>query len=53
MRRLPHTDLVVSELCLGTMMFGEQVSQAQAFAQLDKATQDYGINFIVSEMYWW
>jgi aryl-alcohol dehydrogenase-like predicted oxidoreductase len=48
MRKLPGTDLVVSELCLGTMTFGEQTSKEQAFLQLDKATKDYGINFIVS-----
>jgi len=46
MRRLPHSDLVVSELCLGTMTFGEQISKKDAFSQLDKATKDYGINII-------
>jgi aryl-alcohol dehydrogenase-like predicted oxidoreductase len=46
MRRLPHTDLVVSELCLGTMMFGDQVPQQDAFKQLDRATGEFGINFI-------
>ena len=46
MRKLPGTDLTVSELCLGTMTMGEQVSLADSIAQMDKATQDYGINFI-------
>lgn len=46
MRTLPHSDLLVSELALGTMMFGDQVSQSDAFAQLSAATKDYGINFI-------
>lgn len=46
MRKLPHSDLVVSELCLGTMTFGEQISKNDAFSQLDKATKEYGINFI-------
>jgi aryl-alcohol dehydrogenase-like predicted oxidoreductase len=46
MRKLPSSDLVVSELCLGTMTFGEQVSQEDAFRQLDVATKEYGINFL-------
>ena len=48
MKRLPHSDLIVSELCLGTMMFGEQLTKEQAFEQLDAATSRYGINFLVS-----
>jgi len=48
MRQLPNSDIVVSELCLGTMMFGEQVSKEGAMAQLDAATGDHGINFIDS-----
>lgn len=48
MRKLPHSDLIVSELCLGTMNFGDQVRKADAIDILDKATKDYGINFIVS-----
>ena len=32
---LPSTDLVVSEVCLGTMTWGEQNSEADAHAQLD------------------
>ena len=42
-----NTDIIVSEICLGTMTFGEQVSKELAFAQLDMATKEYGINFIV------
>ena len=34
---LPGTDLVVSEVCLGTMTWGEQNSEADAHAQLDRA----------------
>ena len=45
-RKIPHTDIVVSELCLGTMMFGDQVSKAQATEQLDLAVKTYGLNFI-------
>jgi aryl-alcohol dehydrogenase-like predicted oxidoreductase len=46
MRKLPSTDLIVSELCLGTMTYGEQNSKDEAFQQLDVATKEYGINFI-------
>lgn len=50
-RRLPGTDLEVSAVCLGTMTFGEQNTEAQAFAQLDMAL-DAGVNFIdTAEMY--
>jgi len=50
-RPLGPTDIEVSELCLGTMTFGEQNSEADAFAQLDRAVAA-GINFIdTAEMY--
>ncbi|MEW6764981.1 MAG: NADP(H)-dependent aldo-keto reductase [Pseudomonadota bacterium] len=50
-RPLGTTDLRVSELCLGTMTFGEQNSEAEAHAQLDLAVA-HGVNFIdVAEMY--
>jgi aryl-alcohol dehydrogenase-like predicted oxidoreductase len=50
-RPLGRTDISVSELCLGTMTFGEQNSEADAFAQLDRAVAA-GINFIdTAEMY--
>ncbi|QGS61111.1 NADP(H)-dependent aldo-keto reductase [Shewanella algae] len=50
-RRIPHSTLEVSKLCLGTMTWGEQNSQADAFAQLDMALAK-GINFIdTAEMY--
>ncbi|HGX92583.1 MAG TPA: NADP(H)-dependent aldo-keto reductase [Candidatus Tenderia sp.] len=50
-RRLGRTDLNVSSLCLGTMTFGEQNSEADAHAQLDYALAA-GINFIdTAEMY--
>jgi aryl-alcohol dehydrogenase (NADP+) len=50
-RTLPGTQLSVSEVCLGTMTWGEQNSEAEAHAQLDYAiAQD--INFIdTAEMY--
>ncbi|GIU47320.1 NADP(H)-dependent aldo-keto reductase [Shewanella algidipiscicola] len=50
-RRLPHSNLDVSQLCLGTMTWGEQNTQSEAFAQLDYAIGE-GINFIdTAEMY--
>lgn len=48
---LGSTDLQVSSLCLGTMTWGEQNSEADAHAQLDFAIA-HGINFIdAAEMY--
>jgi len=50
-RPLSNTGLKVSALCLGTMTFGEQNSEREAFEQLDMAL-DAGINFIdTAEMY--
>lgn len=49
--RLGQSDLLVSELCLGSMTFGEQNSEADAHRQLDEAVSR-GINFIdTAEMY--
>lgn len=49
--QLGHSDLRVSEICLGTMTFGEQNSLADASQQLDYALS-VGINFIdTAEMY--
>ncbi|MGS0676406.1 NADP(H)-dependent aldo-keto reductase [Shewanella sp. 0m-4] len=50
-RRLSHSSLHVSQICLGTMTWGAQNTQAQAFEQLDYAIGK-GINFIdTAEMY--
>ena len=50
-RTLPGSELRVSEVCLGTMTFGEQNSEAEAQEQLDYAFAQ-GINFIdTAEMY--
>lgn len=50
-RQLGRSDLTVSALCLGTMTFGEQNSEAEAHAQLDMAVA-HGVNFIdTAEMY--
>jgi aryl-alcohol dehydrogenase-like predicted oxidoreductase len=48
---LPNTNIKISTICLGTMTFGEQNSEADAHAQLDYAVER-GINFIdTAEMY--
>lgn len=50
-RNLPGTELNVSQVCLGTMTWGEQNTEAEAHEQLDYAL-DQGINFIdTAEMY--
>ncbi|HEX7853451.1 MAG TPA: aldo/keto reductase [Sphingobium sp.] len=50
-RKLGRTDLNVSVICLGTMTWGSQNSEAQAHEQLDYAL-DQGVNFIdTAEMY--
>jgi len=50
-RVLPGSNLNVSEVCLGTMTWGQQNSEADAHAQLDYAVEQ-GINFIdTAEMY--
>ncbi len=50
-RPLGDSDLKVSEICLGTMTFGEQNSEREAHQQLDCALA-HGVNFIdAAEMY--
>lgn len=50
-RKLGRTDIDVSEICLGTMTWGEQNTEQQAFEQLELATAE-GVNFIdAAEMY--
>jgi aryl-alcohol dehydrogenase-like predicted oxidoreductase len=51
MNALGRTDMRVSRICLGTMTFGEQNTEADGFAQMDMAA-DHGVNFFDSaEMY--
>ncbi|NNK88650.1 MAG: NADP(H)-dependent aldo-keto reductase [Flavobacteriaceae bacterium] len=48
---LPNTDIKVSKICLGTMTWGNQNTEADGHAQLDYAI-DQGINFIdTAELY--
>ena len=44
---IPSTDLRVSQIGLGTMMFGSQVSADKATQQLEQATKGFGVNLIV------
>ena len=43
-KKLGNTDIDVSTICLGTMTWGEQNTQEQAFEQMDFAL-DQGVNF--------
>lgn len=50
-RKLGKTDIDVTLICLGTMTWGEQNTEQEAFEQLDYAIAE-GINFIdAAEMY--
>lgn len=50
-RQLGNTDVKVSVICLGTMTWGEQNSQNEAFQQMDYAL-DQGVNFFdTAEIY--
>ncbi|WP_062208596.1 aldo/keto reductase [Aureimonas sp. AU12] len=50
-RPLGRTGLHVSRICLGTMTFGEQNTEAEGHAQLDRAL-DRGVDFIdTAELY--
>ncbi len=50
-RQLGNSELNVSRICLGTMTFGNQNTEAQAHEQLDYAISQ-GVNFIdAAEMY--
>lgn len=49
--RLADSPLEVTDLCLGTMTWGEQNTEADAHAQIERALE-HGINFIdTAEMY--
>jgi aryl-alcohol dehydrogenase-like predicted oxidoreductase len=50
-RRLGRTDLKVSVICLGTMTYGEQNTEAEGHEQMDYAL-DQGVNFFdTAELY--
>src|SRR3970040_1958979 len=48
---LPNTDIKISKICLGTMTFGQQNTEAEGHAQMDYAIEN-GVNFFdTAEMY--
>ncbi|WP_224488515.1 NADP(H)-dependent aldo-keto reductase [Robertkochia flava] len=48
---LPHTDIRVSKICLGTMTWGQQNNEEEGHAQMDYAVEK-GINFFdTAELY--
>ena len=50
-KKIPNTSLNVSEICLGTMTWGEQNDEKEGHEQLDYALEE-GVNFIdTAEMY--
>lgn len=50
-RRLGRSDLLVSQICLGTMTYGEQNTEAEGHQQMDRAVER-GVNFLdMAELY--
>ena len=50
-RRIGRTDLLVSSVCLGTMTWGQQNTEAEGYAQMDLAFAR-GVNFLdTAELY--
>ena len=47
-KKLGNTDLDVSLICLGTMTWGTQNSEKDAFEQMDYSI-DKGINFLIQQ----
>ncbi|MCH2192653.1 NADP(H)-dependent aldo-keto reductase [Kordia sp.] len=49
--KIPHTDIEVSKICLGTMTWGNQNTEAEGHEQMDYAL-DQGVNFFdTAELY--
>ncbi|WP_340077152.1 NADP(H)-dependent aldo-keto reductase [Leptobacterium sp. I13] len=49
--KLPHTDIKVSKICLGTMTWGEQNTESEGHEQMDYAIEQ-GVNFFdTAELY--
>jgi aryl-alcohol dehydrogenase-like predicted oxidoreductase len=44
-QKIPHTEMEVSPICLGTMTFGEPVGEAEAIRVVHRAL-DLGVNFL-------
>lgn len=48
---LPNTEIKISKICLGTMTFGQQNTEAEGHSQMDYAVEQ-GVNFFdTAEMY--
>ena len=48
---IPHTDIKVSKICLGTMTWGNQNTEAEGHEQMDYALEQ-GVNFFdTAELY--
>jgi hypothetical protein len=47
MKRMPHSDLIISEIGLGSGTFGGDTAQSDADTIMDLAFKECGINFIV------
>lgn len=50
-RALGRSEIMVSELCLGCMMFGTQLTKEESFHQLDRAFEAGITTFDTAEMY--
>jgi hypothetical protein len=50
MRKLPNSELVISEVGLGTGTFGGDMTQTDSDAMMDLAFKECGINFVVSRI---
>ena len=48
--KLPGTNIEVSKICLGTMTWGRQNSESEAFEQMDYSL-DHGVNFLILQNY--
>ena len=48
MKTLGRTGIAISEICLGTMTWGEQNTQAQAFEQMRAAAARDGVNIRIN-----
>ena len=44
-RPLGHSGITVSQICLGTMMFGDRTDESEA-TRIVAAARDHGVNFI-------
>merc|ERR1712188_315136 len=50
--KLGSSDMEVSNVCLGTMTFGQQNTEKEAHEQLDYAIKERGVNFLdTAELY--